>query len=196
MADDGSSKRMKSYGDEATIAEVAELRRRNAELEAEIERLRSKIAEPLRGHRREGHHEVLPVVTEVAVATAVDLSRVDAGLVARIASFLGTARELLSMALTCKSFGRPASATALNWSLVEEVARQTVCSRATDDETCRLPQYVSGTATWLSILYRFEHPLQFDVLLGRYIEYLDGDKRTVRGTGDIERAVQQYRAAL
>ena len=40
--------------------------------------------------------------------------------------------------------------------------------------------------TWLSILQRHEHLLDFDVLLGGYIEYLNGDKTAIRGTGEDE----------
>ena len=65
---------------------------------------------------------------------------------------------------------------------MEEVARQTVRTRATDYEMSSLPKYVIGTATWLSILRRFENLFSFDVLLGGYIEHPNGDKTTVRGT--------------
>ncbi|EJK60811.1 hypothetical protein THAOC_18778 [Thalassiosira oceanica] len=162
----------------AANQEVAQLRGRIAELESENERLRRH------GRREECSHEVLPVVTEVIVATAVDLSRVDTSIVAQISSFLGTARELLNLALTCKSFGRPTPSTALNWSLVEEVARHALCSRASDDEMGSLPPYVIGSMTWLSILHRFDHPLLFDVLFGGYIEHRNGVKNTVRATGE------------
>ncbi|EJK58218.1 hypothetical protein THAOC_21676, partial [Thalassiosira oceanica] len=131
-------------------------------------------------------HEVLPVVTEVVVTTAVDLSRVDTSIVTVIFSFLGTSRELLNLALTCKSFGWRQTVSTLKWSLVEEVARQAVCSRATDDEMGCLPRYGRGTATWLSILHRCEHLLLFDVLLGGYIEHRNGDKTAVCATGDIK----------
>ncbi|EJK55984.1 hypothetical protein THAOC_24209 [Thalassiosira oceanica] len=125
-------------------------------------------------------------VLHVAVAATVDLSRIDTSILTEISSFLGTARELLNLALTCKSFGQPTPATVLNWSLVEEVARQAVCSRATVAEMSCLPQHVIGTTTWLSILHRHEHLLTFDVLLGRYIEYLNGDKTAVCATGDYD----------
>ncbi|EJK69765.1 hypothetical protein THAOC_08943, partial [Thalassiosira oceanica] len=186
MADDGRAKRLKSSRD-GVVAAVAEndvLQRRNAELESENAKLGAQLR---RGGRQEGDHEVLPVVTEVVVTTAVDLSRLDTSLVNQVSSFLGTARELLNLALTCKSFGRPASETALKWSLMEEVARQTVCSRvATDAEMRFLPRYASGTVTWLSILHKYEHPLQFDVLFGGNIEHKYGDKTTVCGTGNYE----------
>ncbi|EJK47890.1 hypothetical protein THAOC_33358, partial [Thalassiosira oceanica] len=176
MADDGRAKRLKTSEEGVAVAEVAELRRRNAVLESEIAQLR-------RGGRREGYHEVLTVVTEVVVTTTVDLSRLDTSLVNQISSFLGTARELLNLALTCKCFGQPTHATALNWSLMEEVARQSVCSRATDAEMGFLPRYASGATTWLSILHRHEHPLLFDVLIGECIEHLNGDKTTVCAAG-------------
>ncbi|EJK44200.1 hypothetical protein THAOC_37283 [Thalassiosira oceanica] len=176
MADDGRAKRLKTAeGDiaAASAAEVAELRRRNAELETEIEQLRRRV------QNLEGNHEALPV--SVPPAT-VDLSRVDTSLVTQISSFLGTSHELRNLALTCKSFGRRQPTSSLNWSLVEEVARQAVCSQATDSDMSSLPQYVGGTMTWLSILNRFEHPLLFGVLLGNNIEYRNGDKATVQGT--------------
>ncbi|EJK49496.1 hypothetical protein THAOC_31625, partial [Thalassiosira oceanica] len=194
MADDGNSTKRPNAKTAEDDRIIAELRRRNAELESEIEQRRGRQDEleseieklrsyRRRGGRREGDHEVLPVVTEVIVNTAVDLSRLDTSLVNQVSSFLGTARELLNLALTCKSFGRPDPETALNWSLVEEVARQIVRSRATDAEMSILPRYDSScTVTWLSILHRFEHPLLFDVLLGRYVEYLNRDKTKVCGT--------------
>lgn len=67
---------------------------------------------------------------------------------------------------------------------MEEVARQTVCSSAIGDEMRCLPKYISGTTTWLSILHRFEHLLQFDVLIGRGIEHRNGDKNAVEGTNE------------
>ena len=196
MADDGRGKRLKSSEDGIVIAlreriaeleseiaqlrggqEVAELRGRNAELESENEQLRQP------GRRlEEVGHEVLPAVVEVVVT--VDLSRFDTGLVSHISSFLDTARELLNLALTCKPFGWRQPTSTLNWSLVEEVARQAICSRATDAEMGCLPRYVSGTTTWLLILHRHEHLLDFDVLLGGHIEHRNGDKTTVCGSGD------------
>ena len=166
---------------------IAELQRRNAELESEIEQLR-------RHGRQKGNHEVLSVVTEVVVTTSVDLSRFDMSLVIQISSFLGTARGLLSLALTCRSFGLRQPTSAFNWSLTEEVARQEVCSAATDAEMSCLPQYVSGTATWLSILHRFEHLLIFDVLIGRNIEHVNGDKSRVQSstTDRMNTAVSSY----
>ena len=209
MSDDGRAKRLKtaaaSEDGTAAAAEVAELRRRNAELESENEKLRqlperldSQIEQlrQLRGenteleseneqlrrrvHQLEGSHEVLPVTVPPAT---VDLSRVDTSLVTQISSFLGTSRELFSLALTCKSFGRRQPTSGLSWSLADEVARQAVCSSATDAEMSRLPQYVIGsTATWLSVLHSFEHPLFFDVLLGGYIGHRSGDESKVHGT--------------
>ncbi|EJK56657.1 hypothetical protein THAOC_23415, partial [Thalassiosira oceanica] len=118
----------------------AELRRRNAELESEIGKLRLENAQLRRPEASD--HEVLPVA--VATVVMVDLSRVDASIVSHVTSFLGTARELLNLALTCKSFGWHQPVSTLNWSLVEEVAWRTVCSRATGDEMGCLPQYVRG----------------------------------------------------
>ncbi|EJK72902.1 hypothetical protein THAOC_05522 [Thalassiosira oceanica] len=178
MADDGGvAKRRKTAEDGGqdgvVTAEDTELRlrRRIAELESENEQLR-------RRGQGEGNHGVLPVTV------TVDLSRVTTGIVTHISSFLGTSRELLNLALTCKAFGWRQPMSTLNWSLVEEVARQTVCSRATDAEIGCLPQYVRGTVTWLSILDRYEHLLDFDVLLGGYIEHRNGDKTAVCTSGD------------
>ena len=199
MADNSGAKRLKSSDDGVpAVVENAELRRRNAELRRRNAELESEIVQLRRGGRREGNHEVLPVVTEVIViaSTAVDLSRLDMGLVTHISSFLGTPRELLSIALTCKSFGWRQPTSALNWSLMEEVARQTVCSRATDDEMSSLPRYVSGTATWLAILHRHEHPVLFDVLLGRYIQHRNGDKTKVFGPVGEDRGTYEYNVAV
>ncbi|EJK45990.1 hypothetical protein THAOC_35367 [Thalassiosira oceanica] len=189
MVDDGGAKRLKMSQDGVVIAEVAELRGR---LESENEQLRSDNAQLRRqrdqppevpeGVRQlEGNHVVLPAVVEVAVTVTVDLSRVDTGLVTHISSFLGTPRELLNLALTCKAFGWRQPVSTLDWSLVEEVARQTVFSSATDAEKGCLPRYVSGVTTWLSILHRHEHLLDFDVLLGGNIEHQNGDKTTIYG---------------
>ncbi|EJK71562.1 hypothetical protein THAOC_06979 [Thalassiosira oceanica] len=195
MADDGRAKRlnMKSSQD-GGVADVAELRARVAELESENAKLRlenlqqaggiaaleSEIGQLRRQAQRGGNHEVLPVV----VSTSVDLSRLDTSIVTQISSFLGTARELLNLALTCKSFGWRQPVSTLNWSLVEDVARQTVCLRATDNEMGCLPRYGRGTATWLSILHRYEHLLMFDVLLGGFIQHRNGDKTAVCAKGE------------
>ncbi|EJK47474.1 hypothetical protein THAOC_33798 [Thalassiosira oceanica] len=188
MADDGNStKRLKTSEDDRLIAE---LRRRNAELESEIEQRRSRQDEleseneQLRSYvaRLRSENEELPVDFEVVVTSRVDLSRIDTSIFTQIASFVGASRELLGLALTCKSFGWRQPTSNLNWSLVEEVARQEVCSRATDAEMSSLPRYATGTTTWLSILHRFEQPLVFDVLVGDGIEHRDGDESRVYGT--------------
>ena len=134
------------------------------------------------GRREEGSHEVLPLV--VTTTVTVDLSRIDSSIVIQISSFLDTSRELLNLALTCKSFGWRQPTSTLNWSLVEEVAHQAVCARTTDAERSSLPRYDGGTTTWLSILHRFENLLVFDVLLRGGIQHRNGDKTTVRGTPD------------
>ncbi|EJK76457.1 hypothetical protein THAOC_01780 [Thalassiosira oceanica] len=162
-------------------SEIAKLRQENAQLrrraggiaalESENEHLRR------RAQQQGGIHEVLPVI--VATTVTVDLSRVDTSIVSHVTSFLGTARELLNLALACKSFGWRQPVSTLNWSLVEEVARQAVSSMSTDAEMSSLPRYVRGTATWLSILHKHEHLLMFDVLLGAYIEHRNVDKTTV-----------------
>ena len=132
----------------------------------------------LRGRLSEKAHEVLPVI----VATTVDLSRIDSSIVTQITSYVGTSRELLNLALTCKSFGWCWPTSASSWPLVEEVARQTLRSGATDGEMNSLPRYSSGTTTWLSILHRFEHLLQFSILLGGGIEHRNGDLSKVYAT--------------
>ncbi|EJK62722.1 hypothetical protein THAOC_16655 [Thalassiosira oceanica] len=198
MAGDGRAKRLKTAEGgiaAAAAAEVAELRRRNAELESENERLRrlrarnaeleSEIEQLRRRARRGDDHETLTVST----LTVVDLSRVDTSLVAQIFSFLGTSHELHNLALACKSFGWRLPTSSLNWSLVEEIARQAVCSQAADAEMSSLPQYATGAMSWLSILNRFEQPLLFDVLLGSSIEYQNGDEATVQGTGNTSTAL-------
>ena len=190
MADDGSAKRPKTALEDGAV--VADMRGRNAPLESEDRRLRSEIEQLRRRIRQqEGNNEVLP---DFLAPVTVDLSRVDTSIVAHITSFIGESCELLNLALTCKSFGQPASTTTLSLSLVEEVARQAVCSRATAAEMSCLPRYASGTTTWLSILNRFERLLVFDVLLGRYIEHRNGDLTAVCGTCDI--IIEKSRNAL
>ncbi|EJK65271.1 hypothetical protein THAOC_13889, partial [Thalassiosira oceanica] len=143
MADDDRAKRLKtsesSEDCSVAIAEVAELQGRQiAELESENEILRLENAQ-FRGLLAKGDHTVLPVVR--VVTATVDLSRVDTNIVTQISSFLGSSDELFNLALTCKSFGWRQPTSTLNWSLVEEVARQAVRSRATDAEMNSLPQY-------------------------------------------------------
>ena len=191
MADDGRAKRLKSSSeDDIVTPEVAALRGRIAELESagkkevaelqgRITELESEIEQLRRRGRDAGNHEMLPVV--VATTVTVDLSHVDSSIVAQISSFLGTSNELLNLGLTCKSFGWRQPTSTLTLSLVEEVARQEVCSRATAAEMDSLPQYLSGTTTWMSILHRFEHFLVFDVLLGSGIRHRNGNKATVYG---------------
>ena len=180
MADDGdiiSSKRIKTR-DENEV----ELRRRNAELEARLRGLQAEN-ERLRAEnallRRDQIHDVLPMVVP---DKTVDIPRLDAGLVAHIASFVGTSNELRNLALTCKAIGWQRPGSSAGWSLVEGVARQVVCSGKYDIEGTRitLPEYVGGKTTWLSILHESEHPLKFDLLLGRHITYLDGRKSAVQ----------------
>ena len=113
----------------------------------------------------------------------VDLSRIEPSLVAQIASFVGTARELLNLALTCKSFGGLPSGWALDWSLAEEVAREAVYSGQNDTEGVHvtLPRRVVGTTTWLAVLHESEEPLKFDTLWGNGIEHQDRRKTSVIG---------------
>ena len=117
--------------------------------------------------------------------TTVDLTRVEPSLVAQIASFVGTAREMLNLALTCKSFGGLPPGWALDWSLADEVAREAVCSGRNDTEGVHvtLPRRVVGTTTWLAVLHESENPLKFDTILGGGIEYQDGRKTSVIGKG-------------
>ena len=166
---------------------ITELRRRNAELESENEKLRSEIAQFRQRGRRlsQGHHEVLPVVVEVA--DTVDLSRVDESLVVQISSFLGSSRELLNLGLTCKSFGwrQSAPTSAPKYlSLVEEVARGTVSS-SVDDSERRLLRCVYCTTSWLSVLHKLENLRSFNVLLGGTIEHRNGDETTVCSTSSL-----------
>ncbi|EJK51523.1 hypothetical protein THAOC_29298 [Thalassiosira oceanica] len=194
MADDRSSKRPRTAfgaseesacGDEsethALRSENARLREQLLRSDAEVARLRQRLL-------CQGDHEVLPVVT---IMPTVDLSRLDTGLVTHIVSFLGTSFELRNLALTCKSFGWQQPATGLNLSLVEEVARQVVCSGRNDIEGARitLSQYARGTTTWLSILSESENPLKFDTLFGHFIEHTNERKTSVRTGGSINTAV-------
>ena len=174
MAYDQSNKRPKSADDARDS--------RNDGLESEIHALRSENARlRLKLQRLEGHHDVLPVVAQ---SPTVDLSRFDTGLVSQIPSFVGTSRELLNLALTCKSFGSQQPATGLDGSLVERVARHAVCSGRNDIDGVRisLPQYARGRTTWLSILHESEHPLKFDTLLGRGIEHGNERRTSVKAT--------------
>ena len=200
MSVDQSNKRLKTAsvacaadGGDTTDddARIDELEYENHALRSEVARLRQQLQRqnallrPLLLHQRQRplrlreNHEALPVT--VSTLTTVNLSYIDTNLVARIASFFGTSRELLNLALTCKSFGWWETGSELDWSLAEEVARQAVHSRQ-NSEIARLsvPRYVGGMVTWLSILHETEHPLKFNTLFGRYIEHSSNDRTSVR----------------
>ena len=134
MADDKRSKRLKTtFGagrENANDDAKNALRSENASVRQENSPLRQLL---------QGNREALPVST----LTVVDLSRIDTSLITDIASFVGTSRELLNLALTSKSFGWQQPATGLDWSLAEEVARQAVCSGQNDLEGVRAPHYRS-----------------------------------------------------
>jgi len=119
---------------------------------------------------------------------AVDISRIDTGMFSQIASFVGTSRELLNLALTCKPFGWQQPTTGLEWSLAEEVAREVVCSGRNDIEGARitLSSYARSTTTWLSVLRESEDPLKFDTLLGDGINYTSDGRTSIcrTQTGD------------
>ena len=159
-------------------------------LESEVHALRSESARVRRqlqcfGQQLQllrGNHDVLPLVVH---SPTVDLSRFDTGLVSHISSFVGTSRELLNLALTCKSFGWRQPESDRDWSLAEEVAREAVSSGQNDIDGVRisvLPQYARDRTTWLSILHESEHPLKFDTLLGRGIAHHNERKTSVHGT--------------
>ena len=192
MADDQSSKRMKttsgSSGEEVSSDDV-----RNEALESEIHALRYENARVCKENDRlreqlqqlQGNHEALPVST--LAVHVVDLSRLDPSLITQVASFVGISRELLNLALTCKSFGWQQPLSGLDWSLAEEVARQAVSSGQNDVKDVRilLQHYVRGETTWLSILHESEHPkLKFE-LMGRGNVHFSGDRTLVCGTNVI-----------
>ena len=171
--DDAGEHRLREIIDQLT-ARNEELTIRNAELESEIRDLRGE----------ENDESVLPVV--VKKISTVDLSRVNPFLVARVASFLGLSRELLSMALACKAFGwrQPSSTPGL--SLVEEAARRFLTDqlRPSEIERSALSRYGSDdTTTWLSDLQELERlrlPLKFSELVGSGIEYSERDVSVVK----------------
>ena len=168
----GAAKRRKTNDDddkEGLLRIIEELTARVEELEVRVDELESEN----KGLRGEENHDdsLLPVVA----TASVDLSRVDPSLVAQIASFVGLSRELLSMALTCKSFGWRWPSSTLGLSLVEEAARQfvTIQLRPSDVERNALPPF-GGTTAWLPILHELEQlrlPLKFSKLVCSGIEY-------------------------
>ncbi|EJK73929.1 hypothetical protein THAOC_04425 [Thalassiosira oceanica] len=162
-------------------ARIGPLESENRALRSEVTHLRSEKALPWEQLQRlQGSHDVLPVV---ASTPTVNLSRLSESLVTQIASFVGASRELLNLALTCKSFGWQQPDSSRNWSLAEDVARQAVSSGLNDIKGVRttLPQYARGAATWLSILHESETPLKFDKLLGRGVEHHE-KRSSVRAT--------------
>ena len=175
---------------DALESEIHALRQQLVRSEAEVARVRREN-ERLR-QQLQGNHEVLPV----SKPTVVDLSRVDTSLVTQIASFVGTSRELLNLALTCKSFGWQQPAAGLDLSLAEEVARKVVVSSGQNNiEGVRitLPQYVRGGTTWLSILHESEYPMKFDTLRGG-IEHQNRRRTSVRAinSGDSTAIASNY----
>ena len=191
MADDQSSKRPRidpgpSGESGCDESEIHALRSENARLRQQLLCADAENARLIR-QQLQGSHETPPVVA----LTTVDLSRLDPSLVTQIMSFLGTSLELRNLALTCGSFGWRQTASGLDWSLVEEVARQVVCSGRNDIDGARITRspYVRGTTTWLSILRESEEPLKFDTLLGHGIEHDDEDRTSVRTGVDICAAV-------
>ena len=182
MADDQRNKRLKTTS--GANGEVSSDDARNGAIESEnhalgSENARVRLCEQL---QLQGNHEA-PTVGTLAVR-GVDLSRIDTSLIIQIASFVGTSSVLLDLALTCKSFGLQQPPSGLDWSLAEEVARQAVSSGQNGIKGVRivLPQYARGTMTWLSILHESERPLEFDMLLGRDIEYAADGRNSVRRT--------------
>ena len=137
-----------------------------------------QLRQQLQGNR----DAMLPLVKQ---SPAVGLPCLNDDLLTQVSSFVGTSRELLSLALTCRSFGRRKPGSGLDWSLAEEVARQAVCSGKNDVDGVRvsLSQYEVGRTTWLSILHESEHPLKFNTLLGRDIGYRSSSETSVWGAG-------------
>ena len=178
-----SNEELTSRVDELT-ANNGELTTRNEELAARVAELESAIKD-LRLRGEENHDDSLLPVEKTAT---VDLSRVDPTLVAHVASFLGLSRELLSLALTCKTFGWRQSSSAPSGSLVEEAARGFLANQMqpSDVERDALPQYNNETTTWLPILNELEQlrlPLKFSKLIGADITYSGSDSR-VKGHSD------------
>ena len=192
----GAAKRHKTNDDddkEGLLRRIEELTARNGELTARNEELTARVEELAarvdelesenKGLRCEESHgdSLLPVVTNASI----DLSRVDPSLVAYVASFLCLSRELLNLALTCKSFGwRPSSSTTLGLSLIEEAARQLVTTQLqpSDVERNALPP-CDGTTAWLPILHELERlrlPLEFSRLVGRGIAHAGRDSAVAK----------------
>ena len=159
------------YENHTLRSEVTQLRTENALLRQQVQRL-------------QGSHEALPVSSP----TVVDLSRIDTDIILEIASFVGTSRDLLNLALTSRSFGWQQPGVASNLSLAEDVAQQAVRSKQNVIEGVRITllhaQCVRGRKTWLSVLHESEIPLKFDTLLGRGIEHQNGMRTSVRATCD------------
>lgn len=139
--------------------------------------------------------------------------------VVTLASFLSP-HDMLSLALSCKRFGskhgtttsrerrlavREASKTGgvrdvrqkiEAISLMEAAARNVLQAKWTDDEKNALPR--RGDESWIGLyqefLKLFYYPLQFDKLVGRHMEYVEGsNKKSVcvrgQGLGDFGSAI-------
>ena len=191
MSDDRSNKRLKegpeASGADARDARIHALERENGHLRQQLARSdaeNARLRQQLQG--LQGNHEALAVST----FAVVDLSRIDFGLLAQIASFVGTSRDLFDLALTCKSFGWQQPTAEHDLSVAEEVARQILCSgRNIVGARVTLSPYVRGTTTWLSILRESEHPLKFDTLLGLGIEHTNERRTSVHARGALDTAV-------
>ncbi|EJK60718.1 hypothetical protein THAOC_18878, partial [Thalassiosira oceanica] len=202
MTDEQSNKRLKTTGapgagrrnmndtrNDALESEIGALKSEVARLRQQLQRQNALLrplllSQRLRPLRLKENHETLPVT--VSTLTTVNLSDIDTSLVAHVASFVGTSRELLNLALTCKAFGWClgwCQHESEMWSLAEEVARRAVTTLQNSKSVkLILPEYVRGTRTWLSILHESDRPLKFNTLLGCHIAHSSGDRTSVRGT--------------
>jgi len=103
----------------------------------------------------------------------------------QLAVFL-EANDLCHVKATCKALGYANDGAAFNGlSMTEEAARR-VFESALDEEKAMLPRY--DGESWIELyhhLLMLRERLTFDQLVGRYVEYREGNKAVVQMQGKI-----------
>ncbi|KAL7533176.1 hypothetical protein ACHAXR_005086 [Thalassiosira sp. AJA248-18] len=102
----------------------------------------------------------------------------DNDILLNVAAFLESS-DLASLALTCRSLGSNQQHVS-GWSLVEDVARQIISNSQSEEERSALQRYENES--WVALLRELEllrSPLEFDLLVGSRIDYVDGNHSCV-----------------
>ena len=127
--------------------------------------------------RRVTRHTAKRLKTEEAIGLNPLINHGSADILVCIAPYLN-AEELVNLALTSKHFGIRTGED--QPSLMEEVVRQVIVNEQTEYEQSALPKYENESYLELyHHLLMLRKPLQFDQLLGKNLQYANGDKTKV-----------------